>query len=114
MLAKVIAWGIDREEALARMKRALSEYQIGGVITNIPAFNWMLKQKSFLDGSFDINFLDKEFLPLLPGKWKDSSSEEYEEIAAVLGAILKEGELQTTISQNKVGHCNLWKGQNYE
>jgi len=114
MLAKVIAWGINREEALVRMKRALSEYQIAGVITNIPAFNWVLKQKAFLNGTFDINFLDNEFLPLVPDKWKDASSIEYEEIAAVLGAYLRHNDLQTVLSQNQVKNSNLWREQNYE
>ena len=114
MLSKVIAWGIDREEALARMRRALGEYQISGVITNIPVFNWILKQKTFLEGTFDINFLDNEFLPLLPGKWKDESSDGYEEIAAILGAILKQKELQTTLSNNSIADSNSWRSQLYE
>ncbi|MBA4405808.1 pyruvate carboxylase subunit A [bacterium] len=114
MLSKVIAWGIDREEALARMKRALGEYQISGVITNIPVFNWILKQKTFLQGSFDINFLDNEFLPLVPGKWKDDSSSGYEEIAAVLGAILKQKELEISLSNNNITDSNTWRTQLYE
>ncbi len=114
ILSKVIAWGIDREEALARMRRALGEYQISGVITNIPVFNWILKQKTFLNGTFDINFLDNEFLPLVPGKWKDESSNGYEEIAAVLGAILKQKELQTTLANNNIADSNTWRSQIYE
>lgn len=114
MLAKVIAWGIDREEALVRMKRALSEYQISGVITNIPAFNWILHQKTFLDGTFDINFLDNEFLPLVPHKWKDESAKEYEEIASVLGAFLKMQGQQSSFSTNHISQRNSWREQNYE
>ena len=114
MLSKVIAWGIDREEALARMKRALGEYQISGVITNIPVFNWVLKQKTFLDGTFDINFLDNEFMPLVPDKWKDESSNDYEEIAAILGALLKQNELQNTLSNNNISANNSWRSQIYE
>ena len=114
MLSKVIAWGIDREEALARMKRALGEYQISGVITNIPVFNWVLKQKTFLDGTFDINFLDNEFMPLVPDKWKDESSNDYEEIAAILGALLKQKEFQSTLSNNNISENNSWRSQLYE
>ncbi|MHB8929658.1 MAG: acetyl-CoA carboxylase biotin carboxylase subunit [Melioribacteraceae bacterium] len=114
MLSKVIAWGIDREEALARMKRALGEYQISGVITNIPVFNWVLKQKTFLDGTFDINFLDNEFMPLVPDKWKDESSNDYEEIAAILGALLKHKEFQNTLSNNNISENNSWRSQLYE
>ena len=114
MLSKVIAWGIDREEALARMKRALGEYQISGVITNIPVFSWILKQRAFLDGTFDINFLDNEFMPLLPGRWKSDSSGNYEEIAAILSAILKEKELHNTLSENTISENNAWRSQRNE
>ncbi len=114
ILAKVIAWGIDREEALARMRRALSEYQISGVITNVPAFNWILHQKTFLDGTFDINFLDNEFLPLVPNKWKDESAKEYEEIVSVLCAFMKMQEQQSSFSNNHVSKKNSWREQNYE
>lgn len=114
MLSKVIAWGIDREEAIARMKRALGEYQISGVITNIPVFNWVLRQKTFLDGTFDINFLDNEFMPLVPDKWKDESSKDYEEIAAILGALLKQKEFQNTLSNNNISDNNSWRSQLYE
>lgn len=114
LLSKVTTWGRNREEAIARMKRALIEYQISGVITNIPAFNWVLKQKKFLDGSFDINFLDNEFLPLVPGKWKEDSANEIEEIAAIMGALLKQKNISATTSKNKIPETNQWLNQNYE
>jgi acetyl-CoA carboxylase biotin carboxylase subunit len=114
LLSKVTTWGRNREEAIARMTRALKEYQIVGVITNIPAFNWVLKQKTFLDGTFDINFIDNELLPLVPDKWKDASSEELEEIAAILGALLKNKDVSGTLSKNDLPGSNQWIGQLYE
>ena len=114
MLAKVSAWGSNREEALERMKIALGVYQISGVITNIPAFNWVLKQKAFLDGSFDINFLDNEFLPLVPNKWRDQTSEEYEEAAVVLAALLKQSEMNLAIGKIKISQKNNWRNQTNE
>lgn len=114
LLSKITTWGKNREEAIARMKRALIEYQISGVITNIPAFNWVLKQKSFLDGSFDINFLDNEFLPLVPNKWKENSIKEIEQIAAIMGALLKQKEISSSIKKNEIPDTNKWFIQNYE
>ncbi len=114
MLAKMIAWGSDRNEAIVRMKRALTEYQISGVVTNIPVFTWILKQKKFLDGSFDINFLDNDFLPLVPNKWKDESAADYEEIAAVFAALIKFNEEKTGSGINSVSSNNSWRGQFYE
>lgn len=114
MLAKVICWGKDREEAIVRMKRALCEYQICGVTTNMPAFNWMLNQKAFLDGSFDINFLDNEFLPLIPDKWKGQSTVYLEDVVAVMAALIKNQESEITVSNNETNSTNNWRKQIYE
>lgn len=114
MLSKVIAWGTDRTEAIVRMQRALGEYQISGVITNIPFFRWILNQQVFLDGTFDINFLDNDFIPLVPDKWKDSSSVDYEEAVAVLSALLKLKDQELSLSKNHIDATNLWRDQNYE
>lgn len=114
LLSKVTTWGRNRDEAIARMTRALKEYQITGVITNIPAFNWVLKQKTFLDGSFDINFLDNEFIPLVPDKWKDETSKEMEEIAALIGALLKNKEISGRTGKNDLSSSNQWINQLYE
>ncbi|MEW6506121.1 MAG: acetyl-CoA carboxylase biotin carboxylase subunit [Bacteroidota bacterium] len=114
LLSKITTWGSNRDEAIARMKRALIEYQISGVITNIPAFNWIFKQKAFLDGSFDINFLDNEFLPLLPGKWKENSLSSIEEIAAIMTALIKNNDISSSTSKNEIPKSNKWVIQNYE
>lgn len=114
LLAKVTTWGRTREEAISRMNRALKEYQISGVITNIPAFNWVLKQKTFLDGTFDINFIENEFMPLVPDKWKEESSGEFEEVAAIMAALLKNKCNSVTTSKNELPSSNKWTGQIYE
>lgn len=114
LLAKVTTWGRTREEAISRMNRALKEYQISGVITNIPAFNWVLKQKTFLDGTFDINFIENEFMPLVPDKWKEESSGEFEEVAAIMAALLKNKSNSVTTSKNELPSSNKWTGQIYE
>src|SRR4029453_13715292 len=42
MIAKLIAWGEDRSSAIARMGRALREYQVLGIRTTIPFFQWLM------------------------------------------------------------------------
>ena len=59
MVAKVIAWGSDRSRAIARMQRALSEYEIGGVRTTVPMFRWLLGHDDFVGGGFDTTWLDR-------------------------------------------------------
>jgi acetyl-CoA carboxylase biotin carboxylase subunit len=57
LLAKVITWGEDRAEALARMRRALSECIITGVTTTMPFQHELLSHPVFESGSFDLSFL---------------------------------------------------------
>lgn len=59
MIAKLIVWGHTREEAIIRMKRALQEFAIEGIHTTIPFHLKVLEHKRFLDGSFDIKFLEE-------------------------------------------------------
>jgi len=113
MLAKVIAWGINREEAIVRMKRALSEYQICGVTTNISLFKWILNQNEFEDGTFDINFLENKFLPLVPNKWRNSDSEELINVVAAIAAIMKNESQDFLSSKNSLGKSS-WRDQIYE
>ena len=59
MISKVIAWAPDRETAVARLRRALGEYEIGGITTAIPALLWILAQDDFAAGRFDTAWLDR-------------------------------------------------------
>jgi acetyl-CoA carboxylase biotin carboxylase subunit len=68
MISKLCAWGRTREEALSRMSRALKEYEILGVRTNIPLNLFVLHHPKFVKGSIDTHFLEDNFKSdLLPG-----------------------------------------------
>lgn len=58
MVAKVIAWGRTRDEAICRMRRALREFVVVGVDTNIPFHLQLLDDRRFLDGQIHTRFLD--------------------------------------------------------
>ena len=58
MLAKLIVWGPNREQAIARMRRALQELNIGGVRTSAPAALAVLEHERFQKGDFDTHFLE--------------------------------------------------------
>ena len=60
MVSKLITWGDSRDEALARMKRALEEYVVRGIETNIPLHRRVLEHAGFQDGEYDTGFLDRE------------------------------------------------------
>jgi acetyl-CoA carboxylase biotin carboxylase subunit len=57
LVAKVIAWGKNREEALSRMGRALEEYSIQGVKTTVPFHQKLLKDKNFLKGDYNTSLI---------------------------------------------------------
>jgi acetyl/propionyl-CoA carboxylase alpha subunit len=61
MLAKLICWAQDRNAAIERMKRALSEYIIVGVQTNIPFHLQLLDDPRFVAGEVHTGFLDSDF-----------------------------------------------------
>ena len=61
LVAKVIATGAGREEAIRRMRTALAEYQVGGIKTNIPFHQRILQDPDFLAGNIHTKYLD-EFL----------------------------------------------------
>jgi pyruvate carboxylase subunit A len=60
MIAKLIAWGGTREEAIARMQQALNEYAISGVQTNIPFHKAVMLNGRFRSGEFDTHFVQDE------------------------------------------------------
>lgn len=62
LIAKVISYGGDRDEALARMTRALDEMVVDGVKTNIPLHRIILSDPGFRHVNFNIHHLEKNIL----------------------------------------------------
>ncbi len=64
LIAKLIVWGADRDEAIARMKRALYEYKISGIKTSIKFLERIMDAKEFASGNYNTHFIEnnKEFL----------------------------------------------------
>ncbi|HSS44258.1 MAG TPA: biotin carboxylase N-terminal domain-containing protein [Thermoanaerobaculia bacterium] len=59
MLGKLIVHGADRAQALARLSRALEEYEILGVETTLPLFRRLISEPDFARGVFDVQWLDR-------------------------------------------------------
>ena len=58
LIAKLVAWAETRDAAIARMSRALVEYQVIGIKTTIPFFLWLMRQPDYRAGRYDTTFLD--------------------------------------------------------
>jgi acetyl-CoA carboxylase biotin carboxylase subunit len=86
LVSKLVAWAPTREEAIARMRRALGEYDIAGVRTTLPFFRWLLDSPAFLRGDVDTTFLDRE-LAARNGTPFDPVDEAAEDLAAIAVAV---------------------------
>ncbi|MFD2147243.1 acetyl-CoA carboxylase biotin carboxylase subunit [Mucilaginibacter antarcticus] len=63
MIAKLVAYGKDRAEAIARMTRAIDEYQITGITTTLGFGKFVMQHEAFKSGNFDTHFVKKYFTP---------------------------------------------------
>ena len=86
MISKLVAWGDDRAAALARMKRALAEYEVRGIRTTIPFFRWILEDEDFRAGRFDTTFVDRK-LGARNGPPLAAPDDEHAVLAAVAVAV---------------------------
>ena len=83
MLAKLICWGADRAQAIERMKRALREYVIVGVKTNIPFHLQLLDDPRFVAGQVHTGFLDNDFKMVEPDGHADDAT-----VALLVAAVM--------------------------
>ncbi len=61
LISKLVAWGSTRADAIRRMRRALAEYCVHGLVTNLAFHRWVLQHPRFLEGDYDTNFIAQEF-----------------------------------------------------
>jgi acetyl-CoA carboxylase biotin carboxylase subunit len=82
MISKLVVWGGTRQEAIARMRRALGEYVIGGIKTTIPFHQWLMDDEDFLAGRLDTGFIERRYHPQAAPH--DELTEDVALVAAVL------------------------------
>jgi acetyl-CoA carboxylase biotin carboxylase subunit len=82
MISKLVVWGDDRKIAVARMRRALDEYQVRGIETNLPFHRRCFRQAAFIAGDYDTGFIGRNAAELAPRA--DAAELEAAIIAAVL------------------------------
>jgi len=105
LLSKLISWGCSRKEAISRMKRALSEYHIYGIQTNIPFFKRILSHPNFVSGDYNTHFIAN-----LEEKTEDQNSEE-KTVALIAVGIKSFQENQNGLFSNKLSRRSNWKFQ---
>jgi acetyl-CoA carboxylase biotin carboxylase subunit len=91
LISKLIVWGDTRAEAVLRMRRALEEYRIVGVSTNIPFHQKLMDSHRFMAGKFDTRFVEERF-----SANPEEDRQENPEIAAILATLVAHHHNQQT------------------
>jgi acetyl-CoA carboxylase biotin carboxylase subunit len=86
MIAKLIVWGIDREQALKRLSRALKEMEITGLPTTASFHQALIHDPDFASGEFSTKFLETKLEPLI--EQVDSQAATSSTVAALVMAVL--------------------------
>jgi acetyl-CoA carboxylase biotin carboxylase subunit len=86
LVSKLVAWGENRHQALARMQRALREYEAVGIETTVPFFTWLLQDPGFVEARFHTGYLD-ELLQERQGRPFSVTSRTVQEVAAIAVAV---------------------------
>jgi acetyl-CoA carboxylase, biotin carboxylase subunit len=86
LVAKLIAWGGDRPKSIARLARALREYEIEGIKTTIPFFRWLLTNEDYLTAGVDTTWLDR-VLAARAGEPFWASDQPVADLASIAAAI---------------------------
>ena len=108
MIAKLCVHANTREEACAKMVRAIDEYEITGVTTTLSFCRFVMQHEAFTSGQFDTGFVQRYFSPEV----LDSSSEEETELVALFAAMQKDVSSAPIITVNggsETASSSNWK-----
>lgn len=107
MIAKLIVWGETRAQAILRMRRALEEYRIVGVRTNIPFHQTMMDSHRFMGGQYDTRFVEERFSM----EDAEENRQDFSEVAAILATLVEhhETEVSSQFVQRNERDASNWK-----
>ncbi|NOT47746.1 MAG: acetyl-CoA carboxylase biotin carboxylase subunit [Acidobacteria bacterium] len=103
MISKFATYGKDREEAIGRMRRALAEYEIGGIKTTLPFFREVVEDEEFIAGNIDTGFI---------AKWQERRKKERRSTEtsdlAIIAAVLASASNSSAKSQPAIEPAAKW------
>jgi acetyl-CoA carboxylase biotin carboxylase subunit len=106
LISKLSVWGETRGEAILRMRRALEEYRIIGVKTNIPFHQQIVNHTEFIYGQFDTTFVENRFA------MQQSNGKGLIEAAAIAAAMVAHDKRRSrvgTLEHQEARTSNSWK-----
>jgi acetyl-CoA carboxylase, biotin carboxylase subunit len=110
LISKLVAWGADRAEAIARMRRAVSEYAVLGITTTLPFFERVLRHPAFVSGDIDTGFIERHLAELC-----SAPSDEDRDMAVVAAAVRALRDRQSARAQGPVpaGATSAWRARGW-
>lgn len=107
LIAKLITWGETRAEAVLRMRRALAEFILIGIHTNIPFHQRLMDSHRFMGGQFDTRFVEDRFSM----DETENTRDEQAEVAAILATLVAHRQAQraANIVQRGTEATSAWK-----
>jgi acetyl/propionyl-CoA carboxylase alpha subunit len=106
LISKLIAWGETRSQAIVRVRRALEEYRIAGVRTNIPFHQNMMSTYPFISGEYDTRFVEEQFTMIDAAE----NRELYLDIAALLATLVTHHQVEHRTRINpRARQRSAWK-----
>jgi acetyl-CoA carboxylase biotin carboxylase subunit len=110
MIAKLITYGKDRQEAIDRMLRAIKEYKVTGAATTLPFGTFVLQHEAFTSGQFDTHFVKKYFTPEVLEKGGDEEAE----VAALLAVqLMKNAKPKLQQAATTTAAVSKWKNRKW-
>ena len=114
LISKLVCWSEDRLSVINRMLRALSEYKISGLTTNISFLKFILSDNSFQRGKFNINFLNDDFMQTFIQLQNSDELTETEKIVSAFSAVLKTRSTKNNVQHKQSNTITSWQEQMYE
>ncbi|NNE54478.1 MAG: biotin carboxylase, partial [Flavobacteriales bacterium] len=106
MISKLIVHADNRQEAIARMTRAIDEYTISPIATTLSFCRFAINHPSFVAGDFDTNFVAEHFKPAY---LESQSSSDEAELAAILGSWRISQEKPSLPKKNTAVSASNWR-----
>lgn len=105
MIAKLCAHAENRDEARAKMVRAIDEYEITGVKTTLPFCKFVMQHDAFISGKFDTGFVQEHYAPEMLGH----SAADEQELAALVTALVADSGAKTQVAAAATSTASNWK-----
>jgi acetyl-CoA carboxylase biotin carboxylase subunit len=105
LLAKLIGFGSDRNQAIARLRRALREYFVGGIKTNISLFRQILDEPSFIAGDLSTAYLERFHGP--------TQGRQDSEIAAIAAALFAAMDSSPSVNANEEAQSAMQSAESH-